>query len=105
MWRPILARQGWALSEPTTTQITLTLHANDQRVFEFKMRKTVQYTPDMPIFHEYMGEVTAFIESPWVVGIAELLQKIKQHEGAVRERRQAPRREQMLREDMKRFGL
>lgn len=91
--------------ETTTTPITLTLHIDGHQVFDFKMKTTVECTRDMPIFHEYMGEVTAFIEGTWVTGLVELLQKIRQYEGLVREKRQAPGREQKLREDMKRFGL
>lgn len=69
------------------------------------MKKTVQYTPDMPLFNEYMGNVTRFIEGTWVTTIGELLQGIKEHAKSVRDKRQAPRVQQKLREDMKRFGL
>ena len=34
-----------------------------------------------------------------------ILQKIKAHQESVRDKRQAPRLQQKLREDMKRFGL
>jgi len=91
--------------ETTTTPVTLALRADEKCVFDFKMKRTVRYTPDMPLFSEIMGDVTSFIEGPWVTDVAELLQKIKAHEKGVRDKRQAPKLEQKLREDMKRFGL
>jgi hypothetical protein len=91
--------------ETTTTPITLALEADNKRVFEFEMKKIVTCTPDMPIFHEIMGDVTSFIEGPWVTDVPELLQKIKAHQKSVRDKRRAPQLEQELRADMKRFWL
>jgi len=91
--------------EIVTTPMTFTLYVNEVCVFTFKMKQTIQYTREMPLFSEYMGEVQSFIEGPWVSEMPELVQKMRQHENAVRERRSAPRRAQQLREDMKRFGL
>ena len=52
-----------------------------------------------------MGEVLGFIEGPWVNEIGELARMMGQHERALRQKRDAPRQAQRLREDMKRFGL
>src|SRR5271157_6079525 len=97
-------RQG-IYDETTTTPVTLALRADEKCVFDFKMKRTVRYTPDMPLFDEIMGDVTSFIEGPWVTDVAELLQKNQAHEKSVRDKRQAPKLQQKLREDMKRFGL
>ena len=102
----VLYNKGPEVGETTRrTPIALALEIDEKRVFDFKMEKTVRYTPEMPCFNETMGEVTSFIEGPWVTDVAELLQRIKAHEKNVRDKRQAPRLQQKLREDMKRFGL
>jgi hypothetical protein len=91
--------------ETRTTPVTLALKIDEKRVFDFEVKKTVTDTPDGPLFDEFMGNVTSFIEGPWVTDVAELLQKIKAHEKNVRDKRQAPELQKKLREDMKRFGL
>jgi peptidoglycan/xylan/chitin deacetylase (PgdA/CDA1 family) len=48
-----------------------------------------------------MGEITWFIEGPWVQELPELLKKIKAHEKSVRDQRSIPKLEAMK----KRFGL
>jgi hypothetical protein len=101
-WVP---RRRGILDETTITPATLALQVDGARVFDFKIQKSVSYTPEMPIFDETMGEITSFIEGPWVTDVAELLQKIRLHEKAVWDKRQAPKLQQKLREDMKRFGL
>ncbi|HXY52038.1 MAG TPA: hypothetical protein VEI01_21505 [Terriglobales bacterium] len=58
-----------------------------------------------PFFDEYLGNVTRFIEGTWVTTIGDLQQGIREHEISVRDKRQAPKMQQKLREDMKRFGL
>ena len=87
------------------TAMKLTLEVDEKRVFEFDMKKVVRHTPDMPFFSEIMDEVTSFIEGAWVKDVPELLQSIKAHVRSVGDKRQAPRTQQKLREDMKRFGL
>ena len=52
-----------------------------------------------------MGEIASFIEGPWVVDLPEIEKKIKLHEKGVRDKRNAPRVQQKLQEDMKKFGL
>jgi hypothetical protein len=92
-------------TQVVTTPITLTLFINRDLVFEFKMKRTIEYTPDMPLFTEHMGDVTAFIDTPWVTGFESLVQTLDQHRRDVWDRKNAPRREQKLKEDMKRFGI
>src|SRR5437660_587305 len=50
------------MDDMTTTRANIALDANDKRVFDFKMTRMVTYTPDMPLFSESMGEISAFIE-------------------------------------------
>jgi len=83
----------------------ITDNCEDSRVFDFDFCRTVEDTPDMPIFRESMGEVNAFIDGQWVVVVAELSDLIAAHERRIRERRNAPKTEAKLKEDMKRFGL
>ena len=97
------SRRRGLLDEMTITPATLTLEVDGGRVFEFNIQKTDFNTSIWP--RHDMGEITSFIEGPWVIGVVDLLQKIRMHEKAVREKRQAPERQQKLREDMKRFGL
>jgi hypothetical protein len=99
------SRRGSIYDETTTTPITLALIVGGVPVFDFEMKKTVRYTPDAPIFNEILGNVSRFIEGQWITNVGDLLQKMKAHEKEVREKRQAPKAEQKLREDMKRFGL
>ena len=91
--------------EIETTPITLTLRVDDECVFQFEMKRTVQYTREMPLFNEYMGEVCAYIPGPWVTSAAELKRKIDDHKKNVREKRNAPERAQQLKEEMKRVGV
>jgi uncharacterized protein involved in cysteine biosynthesis len=52
-----------------------------------------------------MGNVTSFIEGPWVTDVAELVKKMEAHKKSVQDKRQAPKLQEKLRQDMKRFGL
>ena len=89
----------------TKTRATIALEVDGACAFEFAMTKSVTDTPEMPIFHETMGEIAAFIEGPWVAEISNLSQGIKLHQKEVWEKRQAPKKLQKLQEDMKKFGL
>jgi hypothetical protein len=91
--------------EIVTTPITLTLFVDRQLVFEFRMKKSVEPGFDAPIFREYMGDVTAFIDSLRVEGFESLVQSLEQHRRDVRAQKIAPRRRQQLQADMKRFGI
>jgi hypothetical protein len=102
-------RQFWGSrrleDEVDITHATLALEVDGKLVFDFEVRKMVTYTPDCPVFDETMGEITSFVEGPWVNVIPELLGKIRLHEKAVWDRRNAPKIQQRLEEDKKRFGL
>jgi len=98
-------RHGNYDDERRTTPVTLVLKIDEKRVFEFEVKKTVTDTRDGPLFDESMGNVASFIEGPWVKDVAELLQKMNAHKKSVRDKRQAPKLQEKLREDMKRFGL
>jgi peptidoglycan/xylan/chitin deacetylase (PgdA/CDA1 family) len=52
-------------------------------------------------WNDDMGEITWFIEGPWVQELPELLKRIRAHEKSVLDRRSAPKLEAMK----KRFGL
>lgn len=96
-----ISRSRDNLDETTVTPVTFFFKVDGHCVLGFEVRKSVTYAPDMPIFDEYMGEITTFIEGPWVTVVGEILQKVTLHEKAVRDKRNVPK----LREEMKRFGL
>jgi hypothetical protein len=104
-------RKGKASSEDyggtefTTTHGTLTLKLNDDNVFEFDVAETVQYFRDSPGFSESVGEITRFIEGPWVTEIAEFVQKVNAHAQSAWKERNAPREAREAEELRKRFGL
>ncbi|MGB6130795.1 MAG: hypothetical protein WBG54_03375 [Acidobacteriaceae bacterium] len=91
--------------EIVTTSSVVELEADGQVVLEFFVLSIVTYTREMPFFDDILGEITGFIEGPWVEAIPDLLAKMRSHEQDVRNRRNAPREAQKLREEMKRFGL
>jgi hypothetical protein len=96
----------FTIGEPGTTQtITITLFVNEMQVFQFKMRETIRCQSDTPFSSEVMGEVTSFIEGPWVTVVPELLQKIREHEHSVQDKRQAQNLDHKLQKDMESFGL
>ena len=99
------SRRRSGYDETRTTPITLALDIDEKRVFDFEMSRSITSTPDEPIFSESMGNVTSFIEGSWVTNIADLVQKIEAHEKSIWDKRRAPKLEEKLREDMKRFGL
>lgn len=96
---------GRELERTTTTPATISLWANGASSFSFYMSREVRAARDMVYFSERMGTVLGFIEGPWVHEIAGLVQRIQQHERAVREERDSPRRVQLLQAEMKRFGF
>jgi len=89
------------LDETTVTPVTFFFKVDGHCVFSFQVRKSVTYGEYEPYFNEYLGEMTSFIEGPWITVVGEILQKVTLHEKAVRDKRQLP----SLREEMKRFGL
>jgi hypothetical protein len=98
-------KSRWEGETTTTTPMKFMLDVDAKRVFEFEMKQSITDTPDMPIFKESMGNIASFIEGPWVVDLPEIEKKIRLHEKDARDRRNAPRVQQRLREDMKKFGL
>jgi hypothetical protein len=52
-----------------------------------------------------MGDITAFVDSPWVETFENLIKGIRQYRQEMSTRKSAPVREQKLKEEMKRFGL
>jgi hypothetical protein len=99
------SRRRSIYDETRTTPITIALNIDEKRVFDFEMKQSITSTPDEPIFREHMGSVTGFIDGSWVTGLTELLQRIEEHEKSVCDKRRAPKVEEKLLEDMKRFGL
>ena len=91
--------------EVVTTPIEFSLAVDGKQVFAFEMRRAVQYSREMPIFSEYMGEVTSFIGGAWVQDFIALLAMVKQHKRAVWDRNSKGGREERLKEEMKKFGL
>ena len=74
-------------------------------MFEFDVAETVQYFRDSPGFSESVGEITRFIEGPWVTEIAEFVQKVNAHAQSAWKERNAPREAREAEELRKRFGL
>jgi len=91
--------------EVVTTPIEFSLLVDTKLVFAFEMRRTVQYSREMPIFSEYMGEVTAFIGGSWVSDFIAMVAMVNQHKRTVWDRNALAGREERLKEEMKRFGL
>jgi len=88
-----------------TTPITLTLHVDSKLAFEFSMKNSVTAAPEGPLFREDLGEITAFVEGPWMQAIVELVENASQHQLAVWKKRNPSKSERELRKNMKRFGL
>jgi hypothetical protein len=65
--------------ETITTPVQLSLELGCRVVFEFNMTRSVTYAEDAPLFHEYMGDVTAFIEGPWVREFSAFVQEVDQY--------------------------
>ena len=91
--------------EVVSIPIKFGLKVDENPVFAFEMRRTVQYSREMPIFSEYMGEVTAFIGGAWVSDFIAMVAMVNQHKRSVWDRNATTGREQRLKEEMKRFGL
>ena len=79
----------------------LDLSVDDQRVMKFEIKRSTRYLDVGPASNDDMGEITWFIEGPWVQELPELLKRISAHEKSVRDRRSIPKLEAMK----KRFGI
>jgi hypothetical protein len=77
---------GSRSDETTVTPVTITLSVNGERVFRFKMERSVTYGRDMPYFNETMGEIEGFIEGSWMDEISGLKQRISTHNNDVRKK-------------------
>ena len=100
-----VSSEDYGGTECTTTRGTLTLKLNDVSVFEFEVVETVEYFRDSPGFSERVGQITRFIEGPWITEITEFVQKVNAHAQAAWKERNAPREAQEAEELRKRFGL
>jgi hypothetical protein len=91
--------------ETVTTPMQFSLEREGDLVFEFKMTKTVTYAEDAPLFSEHLGEITAFIEGPWVADFTSFVHEVDQYRRQYWENRNAEKREQKAKSERKRFGL
>jgi len=94
-------RDRWGGDNTVSTHALVNLYVEDNEVFAFSLRTSVTYTPEMPLFDTYMGEISCFIEGPWVKEIPALVKRLAEHKKAVWDRRNTPR----LNAEMKNFGL
>jgi hypothetical protein len=98
-------RHGRRFNETETTDLTISLSVEGERVFEFEMTKSITYGEDMPYFSENMRSVTAFVEGAWVENIAQLKSDMETFRREYWKGKNAPKDAQKLRDDRKRFGL
>jgi hypothetical protein len=87
------------------TPMQLSLECGCKLVFEFKMTKTIRYGEDGPLFSEQLGEITAFIEGPWVTQFNAFVQKADQFRRQYSDERNAERLARKAQAERKRFGL
>ena len=92
--------KGELLGE-TIVPAMLDLSVDDQRVMKFEIKRSTRFLEDGPAWNDDMGDISWFIEGPWVQELPELLKRIRAHEKSVRDRRSIPKLEAMK----KRFGL
>jgi hypothetical protein len=97
--------RGHGDDETVTTPIQLSLERGCRLVFEFKMRKLVTYAAEAPLFSEYLGEVTAFTEGPWVQELTVFVQEADQYRREYWAKRNAEKQAQKALLERKRFGL
>jgi hypothetical protein len=98
-------RHGRRFNETETTDLTISLSVEGERVFEFEMTKSITYGEDMPYFSENMRSVTAFVEGAWVENIAQLKSDMETFRREYWKEKNALKDAQKLRDDRKRFGL
>jgi len=91
--------------ETVTTQMQFSVNYEGDLVFEFKMTKSVTYAEDAPLFNEYMGDVTAFIEGPWVSDFTAFVQELDQYGREYWTKRNAEKQAQKAQSERKRFGV
>jgi hypothetical protein len=91
--------------ETVVTPIQLSLERGCKLVFEFTMRKSVTYAEEAPLFSEYMGDVTAFIEGLWVQELTAFVQEAGQYRREYWAKRNAEKQAHKALSERKRFGL
>lgn len=62
------------------TDGTLALSFNGEGVFKFEWSQCTSYTHDGPFCKDHLGEITRFIDGPWVPEVVNLLGNITEHE-------------------------
>jgi hypothetical protein len=92
-------------TEFTTIHGTLALKVNDEKVFKFELAETTEYGPEMPSFHDSLGEITRYTDGPWVNEIADFLPTLRAHVQRVWKERNAPREAKEAEDLKRRFGL
>jgi hypothetical protein len=97
--------RGRGDDETVTTPIQLSLERGCRLVFEFKMTKSVTYAREAPYFSEYFGDVTAFIEGPWITQLTDFSQEADQYRRDYWAARNAEKSQKKALAERKRFGL
>jgi hypothetical protein len=97
--------RGYGHDETVTTPIQLSLERGCKLAFEFKMKKSVTYAEEAPLFSEYMGDVTAFIDGAWVQEITAFVREADQYRREYWAKRNAGKQSQKALSERKRFGL
>lgn len=97
--------RGRGDDETVTTPMKLSLERGCKLAFEFKMTKSITYAEDGPLFSEYMGDITAFIDGAWVQEITAFVQEVDQYRRQYWDKINAEKREQKAQSERKRFGL
>jgi hypothetical protein len=87
------------------TRGALSLRVNDQKVFKFERWRSTAFQYEGPVVTDHLGEITSFIEGPWVTELADLLREIEAHRRSVQDKREASKKTQELEDLQKRFGV
>jgi hypothetical protein len=72
-------KQGRWDDETVMTPMRFSLERGCKLVFEFEMTKSITYAKEGPLFSEHPGEVTAFIEGPWLQEFTVFVQEVEQY--------------------------
>lgn len=91
--------------EEDTEFATLGLRVGGDRVFKFEIQRRTLYRREGPLTVERIGEITRFIEGPWVKELSELLEKIETYEAMIRKFRNAPQEAREIEQLRRRFGI
>jgi hypothetical protein len=97
--------KGRGDDETVTTPVVLSLEWACKLAFEFKMTRSVTYARESPLFSEYFGDVTAFIEGPRIAEFAGFFQEVQQYRKQYWAMQNAERLARKAQTERKRFGL